>query len=67
MKEARLYLIRKHGKRCGYCFQPDNNLVLDSIHPSRKEDNLILCCQECRQLKASMDIDDWLKFIGWEL
>lgn len=70
-KEIKAQLIKKNGQKCGYCFHKERKLTLDHIQPLSKggEDkihNIILTCEECNQLKGDMDIDEWLKFIGWE-
>lgn len=67
-------LITENGKKCGYCFRLQNkkDLTLDHIQPLCKggtdtKDNMILACKECNEVKGSMDIDEWINHLGWEL
>lgn len=67
-------LIKKNGNKCGYCFRRHYKkyLTLDHMQPLSKggsdtKDNMILACKECNEVKADMDIDEWINHLGWEL
>lgn len=66
-------LIKENGSKCGYCFKEKrfSQLSIDHIVPTSKGGpdkkwNMLLACKKCNNKKADMDIDDWLKYIGWE-
>jgi 5-methylcytosine-specific restriction endonuclease McrA len=71
-QKIRQELIKENGRKCGYCFKKPKKLTLDHIQPLSKggadtKDNMMLCCESCNNIKSNMDIDEWMKHLGWEL
>lgn len=68
-----VFLIKRDGCKCGYCFREINkhHLTIDHIVPlaqggSDSLVNKILCCRKCNELKGDMTVDEWLEYLGWE-